>query len=53
VKHPVWPETDCGSDNAQVEIGGQNYMFSADGLLMPTRKGQKPPDARYFNTQAK
>jgi len=53
VKYPVWPETVCGSDNAQVEIGGQNYMFSADGLLMPTRKGQKPPDARYFNTQAK
>jgi hypothetical protein len=23
-------------------------MLSADGLLMPTRKGQAPPDLRYF-----
>jgi hypothetical protein len=53
VKEPVWPETVCGSDNAQVEIGGQNYMFSADGLLMPTRKGQKPPDTRYFPKPSK
>ena len=24
-------------------------MLSADGYLMPTRKGQSPPDLRYFN----
>jgi hypothetical protein len=23
-------------------------MISADGYLMPTRKDQPPPDARYF-----
>jgi hypothetical protein len=53
VKQPVWPETVCGEGNAHLDIGGQNYMLSADGLLMPARKGQKPPDLRYFNTQAK
>jgi hypothetical protein len=24
-------------------------MVSADGLLMPTKKGQKPPDLKYFH----
>jgi hypothetical protein len=23
--------------------------LSADGLLMPVKKGQPPPDLRYFN----
>ena len=27
----------------------ENYMLSADGYLMPAKKGQKPPDLRYFN----
>ena len=31
-----------------VKIGGQNYMLSSEGLLMPAKKGQKPPDLRYF-----
>ncbi len=26
-------------------------MRSADGLLMPAKKGQRPPDLKYFNTQ--
>jgi hypothetical protein len=30
----------------------RNYMLSADGYLMPAKKGQQPPDLRYFN-QAK
>jgi hypothetical protein len=29
-------------------IGKENYFLSADGLLMPTKKGQQPPDLRYF-----
>ena len=29
-------------------IDNDNYMLSADGLLMPSKKGQKPPDLRYF-----
>jgi hypothetical protein len=35
-----------------VAVGKENYFLSADGLLMPSRKGQEPPDTRYF-TQTK
>jgi hypothetical protein len=31
-------------------IGKENYFMSADGYLMPAKKGQQPPDLRYFNT---
>ena len=31
-----------------VWIGDQGYMLSADGLLMPAKKDQPPPDLRYF-----
>jgi len=44
---PQWTEEDCGENN-HVMIGDTDYMLSADGLLMPTRKGQAPPDLRYF-----
>ena len=43
-----WPEYYCAENNAQVVVGNENYFKSADGLLMPTRKGQSPPDLRYF-----
>ena len=39
---PYWVEEDC-SDNNHVVIGDTDYMLSADGLLMPTRKGQSAP----------
>jgi hypothetical protein len=26
-------------------------MLSADGYLMPAKKGQQPPDLRYFDQQ--
>jgi hypothetical protein len=48
---PVWQENLCTEENGHVEIGGQNYMLGADGLLMPTKKGQAPPDLRYFPKQ--
>jgi len=32
-----------------VQIGKENYMRSADGYLMPTKKDQPPPDLRYFH----
>ena len=44
---PQWSEYYCGENNAQIVIGKENY-FLADGFLMPVRKGQKPPDLRYF-----
>src|SRR5579883_335436 len=45
---PDWPEFICAEGNGHVAIGKENYFMSADGLLMPSRKGQKPPDTRYF-----
>jgi hypothetical protein len=45
---PFWRETVCAEQNDHVEIAGEGYMISADGLLMPTKKGQQPPDLRYF-----
>ena len=45
---PLWRETVCAEANPHVEIAKQGYMISADGLLMPTRKDQPPPDLRYF-----
>jgi hypothetical protein len=34
-------------------IGGDNYYLSADGLLMPARKDQAPPDLKYFKRGSK
>ena len=45
---PDWPEFICAEGNGHVAVGKENYFLSADGFLMPTRKGQAPPDARYF-----
>jgi hypothetical protein len=46
--HPSWPEAYCTEGNNQLVIGKENYFLSADGNLMPTRKGQAPPDLKYF-----
>ena len=43
-----WPETYCNEGNANVVIGKENYFLRADGLLMPAKKNQAPPDLRYF-----
>ncbi|HEY7297519.1 MAG TPA: hypothetical protein VH684_06235 [Xanthobacteraceae bacterium] len=45
---PDWGEFICAEGSDFVVIGGENYFLSADGLLMPTRNGQRPPDERYF-----
>lgn len=45
----VWHEYPCAEYNEHVFIGKDNYLRSADGHLMPARKGQSPPDLRYFN----
>jgi hypothetical protein len=49
---PNWTEEDCGENNHLI-IGNEDYMLSADGLLMPQQKGQQPPDLRYFNQTGK
>jgi len=45
---PWWREVVCTENNQHVRIGNENYMIGADGLLMPAKKGQVPPDLRYF-----
>jgi len=52
-KYPVWRETVCAEGNQHVVIGKENYFLSADGLLMPAKKNQAPPDLRYFNNARK
>jgi len=51
--HPVWRESVCAEANPHVEIGGQSYMLSADGQLMPAKKDQPPPDFKYFKATQK
>ncbi len=46
-----WIEEVCAEGNMDVEIGGVGYFLSGDGHLMPTKKGQPPPDLRNFNQQ--
>jgi len=45
---PIWEEMVCTEDNLHLRIGREDYMISADGLLMPAKKDQPPPDLRYF-----
>ena len=45
---PEWTEFYTTENNAQVKIGKENYFLSWDGLLMPAKKNQPPPDLRYF-----
>ena len=45
---PDWPEFICAENNPYVTIGGETYFLSAEGLLMPMRKGQPTPDLRFF-----
>jgi hypothetical protein len=53
VSDPVWYEQNCSEDNHQVLIGKENYFLGGDGVLMPTKKNQPPPDLRYFNQTRK
>jgi hypothetical protein len=50
--NPMWYENNCQEGNNHMVIGKDNYVLSADGKLMPTRKNQRPPDLSYFE-QAK
>ena len=46
---PSWITEACPEENSLVRIGKDAYFLSSDGYLMPTKKDQPPPDARYFN----
>jgi hypothetical protein len=52
-QYPIWPEYYIAEGNAQVMIGKENYFLSSEGLLMPTKKNQAPPDLRYFTSSKK
>jgi hypothetical protein len=53
-KGPIWWREDiCAENNAHVVVGKEDYFLSADGLLMPAKKDQSPPDLRYFKQTAK
>jgi hypothetical protein len=49
-RNVLWAEYDCAESNNHVVVGKEYYFLSGDGYLMPTRKDQPPPDARYFKT---
>jgi hypothetical protein len=47
-KKVFWTENNCIEGNDNIAIGNDDYLLSPEGLLMPVKKGQKPPDLRYF-----
>jgi hypothetical protein len=53
VERPEWFEEVCTEGNGHVGIAGEAYMLSGDGMLMPAKKGQAPPDLRYFKQPQK
>ena len=48
-----WREFYCIEGNVNIVIGKENYFLSAEGLLMPAKKDQAPPDLRYFKPAQK
>ena len=46
----VWWEDNCTENNHHVVVGKEEYFVGGD-YLMPSRKGQEPPDTRYFQTK--
>jgi hypothetical protein len=53
IKDVWWTEDNCPEGQAWVTIGSEVYYLSSDGTIMPTKKGQKPPDLKYFKTDNK
>jgi hypothetical protein len=50
---PDWSEAYCTENPSMIAIGKRSYFVSGDGLLMPTRKDEPPPDLRYFKQSPK
>jgi hypothetical protein len=46
---PWWVEDNCAESNQHLRIQGEAYFLSSDGFIMPAKKGQRPPDLKYFN----
>jgi hypothetical protein len=49
----MWHFNDCAENNQHVFIGNESFFVTADSYLMPVKKGQKPPDLRYFEQTQK
>ncbi len=50
---PDWSQSTCPEGNNQIVIGEENYFLSGEGMLMPAKKDQAPPDLRYFKQTRK
>ena len=50
---PEWDEAYRTEDSALIGIGKEIYWLGGDGMLMPARKGQQPPDLRHFRQTQK
>jgi len=50
---PVWIEDICAEGQALITIGKEEYFLSGDGFLMPSKKGQAPPNPKYFEQPSK
>jgi hypothetical protein len=50
---PFWQTSVCAENNSMVKIGKEPYYLSQDGYLMPIKKGQAPPDLRFFTPAPK
>ena len=50
---PEWLEMNCAEGNTHVHLGNENYFLGADGLLMPAKKNQAPPDLKWFKQLGK
>jgi hypothetical protein len=48
VRNEIWVESICQENNDHLKIGDSVYMRSADGFLMPAKKGQPAPSLKYF-----
>jgi hypothetical protein len=50
---PIWYFNECAENNPLILVGKESYYLSQDGFLMPVKKGQRPPDIRYFEQISK
>jgi hypothetical protein len=48
VRNEIWVESICQENNDHLKLGNDVYMRSADGFLMPAKKGQPAPSLKYF-----
>jgi len=47
---PVWVESECEEGQVSCADRKEDYFLSAEGLLMPAKKDQAPPDLQIFQS---